>query len=307
MMTNCVKIAPQTTPLGFIGTGVMGKSIVAHLLRQGYRVYIYNRTQSKAQDLITQGAIWCDNIPQVARQSQVIFTMVGFPPEVRQVYLGVDGILSHAPKNSIICDLTTSEPELAATIFALAKSRQVYTLDAPVTGGDRGAREGTLTMMVGGETEVLDMMKPLLQVFCKKIVHFGVPGAGQNAKMVNQIAIAGAMLGMAEALWYADKSGLDLSAILDVISSGSAGSWSLTNYGPRILKQDFAPGFFIKHFVKDMEIAQRQADENKLSLPMLEIAIKMYRTAIESGSGELGTQAIYILKEKIQEQFQKKM
>lgn len=298
-MKKLTPLPPAQISVGFIGIGVMGKSIASHLLKAGYCLSVYNRSQNKIQPLVEAGAMGCSSVAELARQSDVIFTMVGFPRDVREVYFGEQGILANAQPETILVDLTTSEPELAQEIFNAAKAKNMESLDAPVTGGDKGAREGTLTIMAGGEKEVFENILPIFKIFGKKIAHFGPAGAGQHTKMANQIVIAGNTLGMVEALWYAQQAGLDLPLVLDTISSGSAGSWGLTNYGPRILKGDYAPGFFIKHFIKDMEIALRQAQAKGLDLPALETALQVYHRAAAAGGQDLGIQGLFALREKI--------
>jgi 3-hydroxyisobutyrate dehydrogenase len=283
------------TRLGFIGTGVMGKSMAGHLLRAGYPLSVYTRTRARAESLIAAGATWCDTAAELARNSEVILTIVGFPADVEQVYFGPAGILAHAARGAVVIDLTTSSPALAQRIHAEAGSCGLAALDAPVSGGDRGAREATLAIMVGGEAETLAAVLPLLQCLGKNIVHQGPAGSGQFTKMANQIAIASGMLGVCEALAYAKKAGLDPTKVLQSIGGGAAGSWSLNNYGPRIIAGDFAPGFFVKHFIKDLGIAVRSAEELGLGTPGLALAKKMYEKLADEGWAESGTHALFKL------------
>ncbi|MCM3453072.1 NAD(P)-dependent oxidoreductase [Heyndrickxia oleronia] len=278
--------------IGFIGTGIMGKSMISHLLHAGYDVWIYNRTKEKAMELIEQGAHWCNTPKEVAKHSNVIITMVGYPYDVEEVYFGSEGLLENAQKNTIFMDMTTSTPTLAKRIDQAAKEKGLYSLDAPVSGGDIGAKNGTLTIMVGGSQEVYDKVLPILSCFGKNIVYQGEAGAGQHTKMCNQIAIATNMIGVSEALIYAKRAGLDPEKVLQSISAGAAGSFSLTTYAPRMLANDYSPGFFIKHFIKDMGIALEEAEKMDLELPGLALAKKMYDQLVELGEENSGTQAL---------------
>ncbi|MHA1370743.1 MAG: NAD(P)-dependent oxidoreductase [Promethearchaeota archaeon] len=281
--------------IGFIGTGVMGKSMCSHLLDAGHELYIYNRTKSKAEGLISRGANWCQNPREVAEKSEIIFTIVGFPSDVEEVYFGPNGIMNGIKKGSIVVDMTTSEPQLAIRISKAAEERGAEALDAPVSGGDVGAKNATLAIMVGGKKETFEKVLPILQVMGDndKIAYQGPAGAGQHTKMCNQILIAGTMIGVVESLLYAYKAGLDLDDVINVIGKGAAGCWSINNYGPRIVKGDFNPGFFIKHFVKDMGIALKEAFNMKLSLPGLALVHQFYVAAMSLGWENLGTQALY--------------
>ncbi len=279
--------------IGWIGTGVMGRSMCGHLLKAGSAVSVFTRTREKASDLLKAGASWCAAPAEVARGSEVVFTMVGFPSDVEQVYLAADGILAGARGGSLVVDMTTSEPSLARRIHAEAKARSVASLDAPVSGGDIGAREAKLAIMVGGEREAFDRALPLFKRMGETIALMGGPGAGQHTKMVNQITIAGNMIGVVESLLYAHKAGLGLDAVIDIIGKGAAASWSLNNLGRRIAKGDFNPGFYIKHFVKDMGIALQEAKAMKLSLPGLALVNQFYVAAQAQGLENLGTQGLY--------------
>jgi len=279
--------------IGWIGTGVMGKSMCSHLLNAGYEMNVYNRTKAKAQELIDKGAKWCSNPKEVAENSEIVFTIVGFPKDVEEVYFGEVGILKGIKKGSIIVDMTTSEPTLAQRIYEEAKKMGVHAVDAPVSGGDIGAREGTLAIMVGGDKEIYEEILPLLQLMGKNIAYMGKAGAGQHTKMSNQILIASTMIGVVESLLYAYKAGNDLMEVINVIGKGAAGCWSINNLGPRIVQNNFDPGFFIKHFVKDMGIALQEAKQMKLSLPGLALAYQFYISAMALGLENLGTQGLY--------------
>ncbi|GGA17342.1 3-hydroxyisobutyrate dehydrogenase [Paenibacillus marchantiophytorum] len=286
---------PSQTAIGLIGTGVMGKSMASHFMQAGYQVHIYNRTKSKAQDLIEQGALWQASPGELAEQCQVIVTMVGFPSDVEEIYFGQNGILAHVKQGSYLVDMTTSSPILAKRIYDEALSKQVFSLDAPVSGGDIGAREARLSIMVGGDREVFDGVLPLLEKLGTNIVYQGAAGAGQHTKMCNQIAIASNMMGVVESLVYAQKAGLDPTTVLKSIESGAAGSWSLSNLAPRIIAGNFAPGFYVKHFIKDMKIALQVADEMNLTLPGLSLAKSLYEQLAASGEEDSGTHALFKL------------
>lgn len=279
--------------IGWIGVGVMGRSMCGHLLKAGHQVSVFTRTREKASQLISDGASWCHSPKDVARKSNVVFTMVGFPSDVEEVYLGADGILTGVAPGSVLCDMTTSEPSLAQRIHEEAKRRSVAALDAPVSGGDVGAREARLAIMVGGDRETFERVLPLLKRMGETIVLMGGPGSGQHTKMANQIVIAGNMIGMVEALLYARKAGLGVEEMIDIVGKGAAASWSLNNLGRRIAKGDFNPGFFIKHFVKDMGIALQEARRMNLALPGLALVNQFYITAQATGLENLGTQGLY--------------
>lgn len=291
-------INPGKTIVGLVGTGVMGKSMAAHFIQAGYEVHIYNRTKSKAQDLLDQGAHWQDSPGLLAQQCDVIITMVGFPKDVEEIYLGENGILSNTKPGKYVIDMTTSSPMLAKQIYEKALAQQVFSLDAPVSGGDIGAKEARLSIMVGGSREAFDAMQPLFEKIGTNIVYQGDAGAGQHTKMCNQIAIASNMMGVVEALVYAKKSGLDPSTVLKSIESGAAGSWSLSNLAPRIIAGNFAPGFYVKHFIKDMKIALQSAEEMKVELPGLTLAKSLYEQLAASGEQDSGTQALFKIIDK---------
>lgn len=278
--------------VGFIGTGVMGNSLVKHLLNAGHEVAIYTRTVKKAENLVGLGAQLMESPRQVAGQSDTVFTMVGLPSDVEQVYFGEDGILAGARDGLVMVDLTTSKPKLAQRIYAAALEKGVKSLDAPVSGGDIGAQNGTLSIMVGGDERVFSDALPLLELLGQNIVYQGAAGAGQHTKMCNQITIASNMIGVCESLIYAEKAGLDPEQVLRSISAGAAGSWSLSNLAPRIIKEDFEPGFYIKHFIKDMKIAVEEADLMGLQLPGLRQSLSMYESLAQKGYGDHGTQAL---------------
>ena len=279
--------------IGFIGIGVMGASVVKHLLNAGKEVTIYTRTKSKAEPLLALGAKWANSPAEASKNQQVIFTMVGYPSDVREVYEGEQGILAAANEGTIVVDMTTSEPMLAKEIYAKAKEKNIASLDAPVSGGDIGAQNGTLSIMVGGDFDVFQQMKPIFELFGTNIVYQGNAGAGQHTKMCNQIIIASGMIGVCEAIVYGMKAGLNIEDVLKSISSGAAGSWSLSNLAPRIIRGDLEPGFYIKHFIKDMKIALDEAERMNLKLPGLELAKDLYETLAENGYENKGTQALF--------------
>ena len=283
----------STTRVGWVGIGVMGRSMCGHLLKAGHAISLTTRTRQKASDLLSAGAAWCSTPKDVAERSDVIFCMVGFPSEVEQVYFGTDGVLAGVRAGSLMCDMSTSDPSMAIRIHEAARGRSVASLDAPVSGGDVGAREARLAIMVGGEQQAFDRALPLFQKMGETIALMGGPGAGQHTKMANQIAIAGTMIGTIESLLYAKTAGLGMEAVIDIIGKGAAASWSLNNLGRRIAKGDFAPGFYIKHFVKDMGIALQEARRMKLALPGLALVNQFYVAAQAQGLENLGTQGLF--------------
>ncbi len=278
--------------IAFIGTGVMGRSMAGHLLKAGYAVNVYNRTKSKANDLVAAGAEWCDTHGAAAVNADVIITIVGFPKDVEEVYLGNGGILENAKTGALLIDMTTSSPSLAKTIATAASEKGIGALDAPVSGGDLGAKEARLSIMVGGAESDFNRALPIFEIMGKNIQLQGEAGSGQFTKMSNQIAIASGMLGVTEAMDYAKKSGLDPFQVLKSIETGAAGSWSLSNLSPRALNNDFAPGFYVKHFFKDMRIAIESADEMGLDLPGLKLAKTLYDKLAAQGGEDDGTQAL---------------
>jgi 3-hydroxyisobutyrate dehydrogenase len=289
-----IEVSPGKTPLGWIGTGVMGTSMCGHLLDAGFTVSIYSRTRAKAEKLLARGARWADSPRKVAEASQIVFTMVGYPADVRQVVLGSDGALAGCRAGSVLVDMTTSEPSLAREIAELAAARGVTSLDAPVSGGDIGAREARLSIMIGGDADAVEALRPCWQAMGKTFVRQGNPGAGQHTKMVNQLLIATNMIGVCEALLYGDKAGLDLETAMKSVASGAAASWSLSNLAPRIMAHDFAPGFFVEHFLKDMGIALAEAKRMGLVLPGLAMAEQLYLSVKALGHGRDGTQALML-------------
>jgi 3-hydroxyisobutyrate dehydrogenase len=286
------KIAPGQTRIGWIGTGVMGTSMCGHLIAAGFAATVFNRTRDKAQPLVDKGAKWADTPKAVAEASDVVFTIVGFPADVRSVTLGADGTLAGSRAGTILVDMTTSEPSLAVEIAAAAKKKDVYSVDAPVSGGDIGAREARLSIMIGGDKDVVDALEPCWQAMGKTIVHQGPAGAGQHTKMVNQILIASGMIGVCEALLYGYRAGLDLNTVLQSVGPGAAGSWSLSNLGPRIIINNFDPGFFVEHFIKDMGIALAESKRMKLSMPGLALAHQLYLSLAAQGHARDGTHAL---------------
>ncbi|MEX1232527.1 MAG: NAD(P)-dependent oxidoreductase [Planctomycetaceae bacterium] len=292
-------IAPGTTRLGWIGTGVMGSSMAGHLLKAGFALTAYNRTKSKAEGLLAQGAKWADTPKGVAENSDVVFSIVGFPEDVRDVLLGSDGALAGSKAGNILVDMTTSDPTLAVEVAEKAKEKGVHSVDAPVSGGDVGAKNAALSIMIGGEKDVVEALNPCWQAMGKTIVHQGPAGSGQHTKMVNQILIASNMIGVCEALLYGYKAGLDLPTVLQSVGSGAAGSWSLSNLGPRIMNNNFDPGFFVEHFIKDMGIALAEAKRMKLALPGLALSHQLYVALQAQGHGRDGTHALQLALAKL--------
>jgi 3-hydroxyisobutyrate dehydrogenase len=287
-------LTPEKTRVGWIGTGVMGKSMCGHVMAAGYRATVFNRSADKARPLVEQGATLADSPQAVAEASDVVFTIVGYPRDVREVILGERGALAGARPGTVLVDMTTSEPALAIEIERAARARRVHAVDAPVSGGDVGAREARLSIMIGGENEVVEALRPLFETMGKTIVHQGPSGAGQHTKMVNQVLIASNMIGVCEALLYAYKAGLDLNVVLESVGSGAAGSWSLNNLGPRVIAGNFEPGFFVEHFQKDMGIALAEARRMQLCLPGLALAEQLYRAVAAQGYARKGTHALML-------------
>ncbi len=292
-------VSPSTTRLGWIGTGVMGLPMCGHLIDKGYSVTVHNRTHAKSQPLLDKGATWADSPKAVAAQSDVVFTMVGYPRDGREVYLADSGVLAGVKPGSVVIDTTTTEPSLSKEIYAEAMVRKADAIDAPVSGGDVGAHNATLSIMVGGDKEPVERVMPLLQVLGKTIVHQGGAGAGQHAKLCNQIVVAGTMIGVCESLLYGAKAGLNLEIMLQSVRPGAAGCWTLDKLAPRILRRDFAPGFMVDHFVKDMEIALAEAGRMKLDLPGLKLVRDLYRSVQAQGHGKSGTHALYLALESL--------
>ena len=286
------EIIPGKSRIGWIGTGVMGSSMCGHLIEAGFPATVYSRTREKAQGLIDRGAAWAESPRAVAEASDVVFSIVGFPSDVREVVLGDEGALAGASEGAILVDMTTSEPSLAVEIAEAAEKKGVHAVDAPVSGGDVGARNGALSIMIGGEPQVVQALLPCWEAMGRTIVHQGGHGAGQHTKMVNQVLIATNMIGVCEALLYGYRAGLDLPTVLESVGSGAAGSWSLSNLGPRIMENDFDPGFFVEHFVKDMGIALEESKRMGLSMPGLALAHQLYLALQAQGHGRDGTQAL---------------
>ncbi|HAB0408879.1 TPA_asm: NAD(P)-dependent oxidoreductase [Listeria monocytogenes] len=278
--------------IGFVGTGVMGSCMAGHLLEAGYEVLVYTRTKTKAEDLLEKGALWIKTPGELANKVDILISMVGYPKDVEELYLGENGFLENLAVGTVAIDMTTSSPALAKKMAEFGREKGIGVLDAPVSGGDIGAKNGTLAIMVGGSEDVFLKVKPIFDILGSSVILQGDAGAGQHTKMVNQIAIASNMIGVTEAIIYAEAAGLNPSSVLDSISGGAAGSWSLANLIPRVLKDDFSPGFFIKHFIKDMGIAISEAKQMGLELPGLTLAEKMYQTLAEQGLSEEGTQAL---------------
>ena len=286
-------VSPRTR-IGWIGTGVMGLSMCGHVMERGYSTTVFNRTRAKALPLVEKGAVWVDSPREVVEKSDIIFTVLGFPEDVREVYFGREGILEAARPGLILVDMTTTEPSLAAAIYLAAKERESFAVDAPVSGGDLGARNATLSIMTGGDREVVEAIQPILEAMGKNLVYQGPAGAGQHTKMCNQVVIAGTMIGVCEGLLYGFKAGLDLPTMLSSIQGGAAQCWSLDNLAPRILRGDFDPGFFVEHFIKDMGIALKESARMGIFLPGLALAHQLYLAVKAQGHGKSGTQALIL-------------
>ena len=278
--------------IGFIGTGVMGSSMVRHLLNANYEVNVYNRTKEKAMPLTDEGALWQDTPAEIAKQSDVILTIVGYPSDVEEVYFDENGVFEGLTEGKIVIDMTTSTPALAEKIAEKAIKIGASSLDAPVSGGDLGAKNGTLTVMVGGDKAAYDKVQPILETFSAALNLFGEAGSGQHTKMANQIMVAGTMTGLIEMMAYANKAGLPLESVVKTVNGGAARNWSLENYGPRIIQNDYSPGFFVKHFVKDLKIALDEAKKMNLELPATTQAYKLYENLENAGYGDEGTQSL---------------
>lgn len=279
--------------IGFIGTGVMGSSMIKNLLKADHEVNVFNRTKAHAQTVLDAGAKWYDTPEEVAKNSSVVITIAGFPDDVKEIYFGDHGLFAGADDQTILIDSTTSTPKLDEEIYAQGQKRGVQTLDAPVSGGDVGAKNGTLTIMVGGDEATFNQVKPVLEVIGSQVKLFGGPGKGQHTKVANQIMIAGTMTGMVEMFEYGKAAGLDLASMMDTVSSGSADNWSLDNYGPRVLAGDFKPGFSAKHFLKDLRIALQGAEEMQIDLPATKLAKELYEKMVdEYHLGDDGTQGL---------------
>ncbi len=288
------KVEPGKTKIGWIGTGIMGRAMCAHLIEKGYETLVFNRTKNKAEQLLNSGANWVDNPKKVASNSDIVFTIVGFPDDVKEVYFGENGIFTGLRSNMVLVDMTTTEPTLAKEIYKEAKDNGSYSLDAPVSGGDIGAKNGKLSIMVGGDNKVFEKLLPIFNLMGENIVYQGEAGAGQHTKMCNQITVAGNMIGVCENLLYCYKAGLDPHTMLKSVGSGAASSWLLNNLGPRIVDKDYDPGFFVEHFIKDMGIAVKESEQMGIDLPGLKLVKSLYEKANEMGHGKLGTQALIL-------------
>jgi len=293
------KAEPGKTRVGWIGTGVMGRWMCQHIMNKGYKATVYNRSREKAKPLLDAGAAWADTPKAVAEKSDVTFAIVGFPKDVREVFLGAQGALAGSRAGCVLVDMTTSDPSLAREIYEAAKGKGVGTVDAPVSGGDVGAKNAALSIMVGGDGDAVEAVRPLLECMGKTIVHQGPAGAGQHTKMVNQVLIATNMIGVCEALLYGYKAGLDLKTVLQSVGGGAAASWSLNNLGPRIIDRNFDPGFFVEHFIKDMGIALDEAKRMGLALPGLALANQLYLAVQAQGWGRKGTHALMLALEQL--------
>lgn len=278
--------------IAFIGVGIMGRSMVRNLMAAGFRLTIYSRTRSKCEELLAEGAAWADTVADCVRDADAVCTIVGYPQDVEEVYFGTGGILENAKAGAFVIDMTTTSPTLSGRIHSAAKDRGLHPLDAPVTGGDTGAKAGTLTILAGGDRADFEACLPLFEAIGKNIVYFGGPGMGQHAKMANQIAIAGALSGVCEALTYARSKGLDLGVLLSAISTGAAGSFQMSQLGPKMVSGDFNPGFIMSHLIKDIGLADGEALQEGVTLPVLEQVLAQCRTMEARGLGHLGTQSL---------------
>ena len=287
-------VEPGKTRVGWIGLGVMGRSMCGHLIDRGFSATVYTRTRTTADPLVAKGATWADSPRAVAERSDVVFSIVGFPRDVREVMLAESGALAGSKRGSVLVDMTTSEPSLAVEIYDAAKAKGVASVDAPVSGGDIGAREARLSIMIGGDEDVVEGLRPCFEAMGKTVVRQGGAGAGQHTKMVNQTLIASNMIGVCEGLLYAYRAGLDLETVMQSVASGAAGSWSLANLGPRMIANNFDPGFFVEHFMKDMGIALAEANRMNLALPGLALANQLYTALRAQGDGRKGTHALML-------------
>ena len=289
-----MRVSPEGTRIGWIGTGVMGRSMCGHLLEAGYEMTIFTRTKSKASELLDRGAQWASSPREVAAASDVVCSIVGFPDDVREVILGEFGALAGCDRGNVVIDFTTSRPALAVEIAETAAAQGVQSVDAPVSGGDIGAREAKLSIMIGGDAETVTDLEPVFQVLGAKWVRQGGPGAGQHTKMVNQTLIASGMIAVSEGLLYGYKAGLDLETVMESVASAAAGSWSLSNLGTRMMAGNFDPGFFVEHFLKDMGIALEEARRMGLAMPGLALAEQLYISLAARGHAKSGTQALIL-------------
>jgi 3-hydroxyisobutyrate dehydrogenase len=298
MMTN-ISINPSDVKIGWIGTGIMGAPMAMHLADAGYNVSVYSRTKSKAEKLMAKGCDWHDTPAGIAEKCDIIFTIVGYPKDVEEVYFGENGIMQSLQKDAVVIDMTTTLPGLAARIDYAAREKGAWAVDAPVSGGEVGAINGALSVMIGGDEEVVKKVMPIMDVFSKNMVYQGKAGSGQHTKMCNQITIAGTMIGVCESLIYGHKAGLDLETVLSSIGGGAAACWTLDVLAPKIVHGDFEPGFMVEHFIKDLGIALEEAEQMKLSLPGLALAKQLYLSVMAMGKGTKGTQTLYLALEKM--------
>lgn len=290
-----MKLEDKKPIIGFIGLGVMGNKMAFHILKQGYKLYVNTRTKSKAKQIIAKGAVWEDKISKLSQKCDVIISIVGFPLDVKNIYLKKNSILNHAKKGTIVIDMTTSTPDLAIKIYKVAKKVGIQSLDAPVSGGDLGAKNASLSIMVGGDKKAFNKAMPILKLMGNNIVYQGKAGSGQHTKAANQIAIAAGLIAVCESLSYAKKAKLDPTTVLKSIGKGAARSWSLDNLGPKMLDKDMRPGFYIKHFIKDMKIASLSSASLKLNTPGLKLALSLYKKMAKMGYENKGTQALFEL------------
>ncbi len=295
MGAGFMSIKPGNTVIGFIGLGVMGHSMAEHILKAGYELHVYTRTKQSGKIIISKGAVWENSVAELSSKCDIIITIVGFPIDVEEIYFSTNGILNTAKQKSIVIDMTTSSPELAIKIYDQAKQKGIESLDAPVSGGALGAQNAALSIMVGGNQDIFEHVLPVFKILGKNIELQGKPGAGQHTKISNQIAIAAGMIGMCESIAYAEKAGLDPETVLKSIGQGAAGSWSLNNLGPKIIAENFKPGFYIKHFIKDMNIAVNASDDLGLETPGLDLALSLYKKMADKGLENDGTQGLYKL------------
>jgi len=296
---NNINTDPSQARIGWIGTGIMGAPMAIYLADAGYKVSVYSRTKSKAEEHISRGCTWYDTPGELAENCNIIFTIVGYPEDVEEVYFGEEGIMKSLKKDSVVIDMTTTLPGLAVKIDKACREIGAHAVDAPVSGGQVGAVNGTLSVMIGGEKEVVDLVLPIMDKFSQNMVYQGPAGSGQHTKVCNQVTIAGTMIGICEALLYGSKAGLDLTTVLSSISKGAAGCWSLDVLAPKIVAGDYEPGFMVEHFVKDLGIALAEAEQMNLKLPGTSMAKELYETLIEMGLSTKGTQALYLAVEKL--------
>lgn len=297
-MTN-ISSDPSRVSIGWIGTGIMGAPMAMHLVDAGYKVAVYSRTKSKSEKLIDRGCDWYDTPAGIAENCNIIFTIVGYPRDVEEVYFGDDGVMQTLQKDGVVIDMTTTLPGLAVKISEAARENGAWAVDAPVSGGEIGAINGALSVMIGGDAEVVEAVMPIMEKFSKKMVYQGKAGSGQHTKMCNQITIAGTIIGVCESLIYGHKAGLDLETVLNSIGGGAAACWTLDVLAPKIVHGDFEPGFMVEHFIKDLGIALEEAEQMKLSLPGLALAKQLYLSVMAMGMGTKGTQALYNALEKM--------